>query len=615
MRLNNLYELGDYKFGKILQQCLTEIGNNPGTGACLTIPNFTSTAAAEVACGKVSGNIFYNTTSDSLTYCDDNGNWIEIDWVGKCIQVDNNSTNIQINTTNITNLLQQYNNLQNAFNTHNHDGVNSPAIDIKDLVTTEPAGQYFFSTGAGAIDCGPIPTELPVKEGGTEVVPASDCLDFTANCFGVTASGNTAVIDIPALPQLKVDVNTNSNSITTNTTSISNIATQVANINTTLTTKCDELDDLEANFASHCHDGTDSPAIRIDKILSQDGTSANIANNFIACADGSGGWNYVDKATLAGSTITLTNVGPGEDLVAATSTSTNYDIKGIVGGCGISATSNATDVEVGIDFTNMANVGTALDITTDTIIVHDASTGECVQTTLQSLMGAIASKEYLAGKALTRTVDAGTGDCTFDLDLTTITDSSDINEAEDYLLFYDQSENDCRTVKFCELPTNQDCCLPDPTGLALLDSVYINNLGVVTKSDISDPNTVGQFIVTGFKPGLVCIQDYGVVELDTAHGLTVGSCYFEGPGGAPTSTEPTTGINNVLFTPISINKLSISAGTRPYEISTTMLSIQASEDNSLSSKRRVVERLLNNEDVLDAVIKQFTQYTEKPDAK
>lgn len=383
-RLNSLYELGDYKFGKILQQCLTEIGANPGIGACLVIPNYASQGAAEVACGKISGSAFLNTTTGAITYCD-GAAWIELDWEGKCTQVDANTSNITLNATNIANLLTQLTTLTTNFNTHNHDGVNSPTIDIKALTTTAPVGEYFFSTGSG-IDCGPIATSLVVSEGGTSVLATADTLDFTAACFDVTASGNTAIVDIPLLPQLKLDVASALTSIASNTTAISNIATTVSNINTTLTTVVTDLDALEAAYAAHCHDGTDAPAIRIDKIISQDGTSTNIANNFVVCADGLGGWNYIDKATLAGTLVSLVNVGPGETIIAPTSTATQYDIKGFVPGCGIAVNSTITDIQFELDFDNMANVGTAIDPVNDTVILKDASTGDCVQTSVQSLL-------------------------------------------------------------------------------------------------------------------------------------------------------------------------------------------------------------------------------------
>lgn len=110
------------------------------------------------------------------------------------------------------------------------------------------------------------------------------------------------------------------------------------------------------------------------------------------------------------------------------------------------------------------------------------------------------------------------------------------------------------------------CCLPDPGGLTVLDPVYIDAAGVVTPSDISDPNTVAQFVVVSTDGTEVCIQDFGVVTLPNSHGFAVGDCVYEDAAGGTTTTEPTTGINNVLFHAISATKVSISAGTRPFEV-------------------------------------------------
>lgn len=580
-RLNNLYELGEFKFGNELQQCLTEIANTPTGGTCITVPGYTSQAAAEAACGKIPGNLFYNETTDALTFCDDNGNWIEMDWVNKCIQVDQNTTKITLNMDNITTLINQLTTLQTNFDNHNHDGINSPPVDIKNLITTAPAGQYFFSTGSG-IDCGPIQQGIAIEDDGLSINTAASTIDFFGPCFDVTDQGGGEVrVDIPLLPQLKADVAMNAMCCTTNTTAISNLSTQIVAIQTQVNLNTTNITNNTNTIASHCHDGTDSVQIRIDKILSQDGTSTNLPVNFTVCSDGAGGWTYVDKATFSGTAVTLNNVGPGEDIVAATSTATNYDIKGIVPGCGIAVTSTATDIEVGVDFANMANVGTALDVATDTILVHDASTGECVQTSLQSLASTIGNKSFVGGKSITVTNNTLTNTCTFDLDLTTITpkvNTDEIDCANDYLVYYDASATDCKTINFDDVPVNQSCCLPDPGGFSLLDPVYIDpTTGAVTASDISDADTVAQFVIVGFKPGEVCLQDFGVVDLKTPHGLNLGECYFEGATGSATTTAPISGINNTLYQAISDTKITVSVGTRPYEISSSTQGIMHQE--------------------------------------
>lgn len=570
-RLNNIYELGEYNFGKELQRCLSAISTNPGTGACITIPTYSSTAAAEAACGAIEGVTFLNSSSDAITIYA-GGQWVELDWVGKCTQVDSNSSTININTNNITGLLNSLSSIETTLENHNHDGINSPPIDIKDLITTAPFGNYFFSTGSG-IDCGPVPTNIVVTEGGAAVNSAVSSIDFSSACFDITSTGaNSILVDIPLLPGLKSAVDTNTLSIATNTTAISNLSTVIVNTQTQVTDNATNITNLQTTMASHCHDGVDSAQIRIDKIISQDGPGSNISNNFVVCADGVGGWNYVDKATIAGNSVTVTDVSTGDGLIALTSTATNYDIKGITTGCGIAVTDSGTDLEVAIDFAGMPNVGTALDINQDTILIHDASTNSCVQTSLFSLMDALAPKDYLAGKGLTRTTDAVTGDCTFDLDLTTITAATPtdaIDDANDFIVYYDDSESDCKTLKFDQLPNQSECCLPDPGNLTVLDPVYIDPAtGAVTPSDITDPEKVATFVVTGFKPGQVCIQDFGVVTLDAPHGQLVGDCIFEGPNGTGVSVQPTSGINNVLYHTISTTKVSITAGTRPFEIST-----------------------------------------------
>lgn len=148
------------------------------------------------------------------------------------------------------------------------------------------------------------------------------------------------------------------------------------------------------------------------------------------------------------------------------------------------------------------------------------------------------------------------------------------------------------------------CCLPDPGGLSLLDPVYIDPVtGAVTPSDLSNNDTVAQFVVVEIANGEVCIQDFGVVDLGAAHGFPTGTCVFEDVAGGSTTTEPTTGINNVLFHAIGPNKVSVTAGTRPYQFASTTLSTQAQK--SLAKKKRILEDLLNDESVLDALIEQY----------
>jgi hypothetical protein len=378
-RLNTIYRLGEYKFGKELQSCLQELSNGPGIGVCLRLPNYVSVAAAEAVCTDDAGVIFFNSGTNTIDYYDNNGDHVVIDFPTKCVEVDTNTASILVNQNSITAIINQLNVAQG---------------DILSLQTT---------------------------------------------------------------------------------------------------------------MADHCHDGTDSTRIIIDKILSQDAPGSNVPINYVLCSDGASGWLYVDKETL-GSSVDIESVGTGESLITATSTATDIDFKTVTEGCGIALNSTADEIEVAVDFDGMPNVGTALDLEFDSILIHDSSADACVQTTLQSLVTAL-----------------------------------DV--------------------------TSSACCLPNPGGLTLLQPVYIDSTGTVTPSDFSDNNTVAQYVVTGFRNSNteVCIQNFGPATFDAPHGLTVGDCYFEGPSGSTTSIQPTTGINNVLYHVISDTKISVVAGTRPFE--------------------------------------------------
>jgi hypothetical protein len=109
------------------------------------------------------------------------------------------------------------------------------------------------------------------------------------------------------------------------------------------------------------------------------------------------------------------------------------------------------------------------------------------------------------------------------------------------------------------------CCFPDPGGFSVGDPVRIDNTGAVVASDISNTNTVAQFIVVSTDGTEICLQNFGTCELAAPHGFTVGDCAYEDTSGGTTTTAPTTGINNILYHVISPTKLSIVAGTRPFE--------------------------------------------------
>ena len=377
-RLNNLSRLGDFKFGKILQECLSQLSNGPGIGACLRLPNYASQSDATDACGKDSGIIYFNSTTNNIEYCNGDDEFVVLDFTAKCIQIDENTASIAVTQASITAIINQ----------------------------------------------------LQVLQGDQ------------------------------------------------------------ASIQQTLST--------------HCHDGTDSAQIIISKILSQASEGVNLDINHVICSDGAGGWFYVDKESFSGGD-TVVQVGEGESIIGVASDD-EIGIKSISGGCGVDVTSTATEIQVSLGFDTAPNVGVALDIDQDTILIHDASTDQCVQTSLQSLLQAL---------------DA----------------------------------------------TSSSCCLPNPGGLTLLDTVYIGSTGTVVPSDISSNETVAQYIVTGFRNNTeVCIQNFGPATFTNPHGLPVGACYFEGPGGTITSIQPTTGVNNVLFHVISPNKISVVAGTRPFEL-------------------------------------------------
>ena len=78
---------------------------------------------------------------------------------------------------------------------------------------------------------------------------------------------------------------------------------QLQGLQSQVTTLFTQQGTLFTNLGTHTHESVLAAPIPFDNILSQDETDTNILANHIACADGTGGWNYVDKSTLGGSTF------------------------------------------------------------------------------------------------------------------------------------------------------------------------------------------------------------------------------------------------------------------------------------------------------------------------
>jgi hypothetical protein len=567
-RLNQFYETGELKLGTELEACLAAISNTPPDGACITVPQYTSQAAAEAVCGTIAGNIFFNSTTNSLTVYDGTM-WVELDWTGKCSQIDSNTAQVQVNEINIQQLLQQLTEIVTDFQGHTHDGITSQPLDIKNLITTAPAGEYFFSTGSG-IDCGPLVGTVYVAKDGVVVDAAASAINFLGPCVTVAQNGAGVVeVSFPAVETLKSTVTANSAAIASNVTSITNLATQVVTVTNAASSNTLNIQNLNSAFQAHDHSGlNDEMLIQFGHLLSQDGNASNIANNFVPCADGLGGWNFVDKATLggAGGSTTLANVGSGAALSVASGA--DYDIKSVTAGCGIAVTSTSTEVDVAVDFAGIPNVGTALDPVADTILVHDASSNTCVKTSIQSFLSS-GSANISAGKGIA--ID-GSGQLSLDLgNISQVSTAEGVDKITDRLVFFNNSTNTCNTVSLSELGVLPSCVVTQPAhGFSVLDSVVIDDTGTWVLGDASVGSTQpGTHIVTEVTDAdTFCAQASGVVTLSANHGLDIGCHYFESTttAGASTDTQTTTvdTWNNSLFQVLSADKLEITAGSRPF---------------------------------------------------
>jgi len=281
-RLNRLYELGGEQFGTILKQCLAEAGGSPIGGACLTVPAYADQDEMIATCGEEAGFFFLNQSTGGLEFYD-GVEWISLDISAIQGSVTANTAAIALNTTNITNIISQINFLSTNFDNHTHDGVNSPAFDIKNLTSSGPVNSFFFSTGSG-VDCREINESVDFQLGGASV-SESQAVNFTTACFAVTESGGVVTVDIPDLPGVKLASIANTAGIATNATSISNLSTNLTN--------------LQNDFLNHNHDGAGSPQLTFDAITS-DIVGTPIQANAVICSNGNSGWVFVDKDTLAG---------------------------------------------------------------------------------------------------------------------------------------------------------------------------------------------------------------------------------------------------------------------------------------------------------------------------
>lgn len=313
-RLNNQTELGGYDFGTILQECFSSIAVQPPAGSCLFVPNYASSAAAEATCGQMAGTVYYNSTLNVLEFYDGT-TWQAIDPATWNLQIATNSVNALAAQSAATSIQIALTALTNDFTAHNHDGINSQPILVKDLISTgDPAGAFYFSDGAGGVDCAAIASSLVVQLGGVDISTAAGTINFNSACFSAIESApGEVLIDMPAVQSLKVDVANNAAAILANTTAIASTNASIGVLQT-------QVNNNEADFNAHTHNGTDSQQIQAGNLLSQNGIGTNIPNNGVLCADGAGGWTFIDKTTLGGGLVNHEHNGTDADRIKAGNT-------------------------------------------------------------------------------------------------------------------------------------------------------------------------------------------------------------------------------------------------------------------------------------------------------
>lgn len=186
-KLDNFSDFGDSRFGTSLNSCFNEILALVGGGGDSSIPTYANQTDFLASNIKADGAWFLNTTTGTIEYCY-SGNWIEIDIATLQACCNTNSAAIAAIQTNITNINTSITNIQGDIGAHNHDGIDTPKIDVKNLDTsTAAAGDIFSADGAGGVICSqPAGASLTVEQSGVTTI--TDVEQITIDCDYLNAA-------------------------------------------------------------------------------------------------------------------------------------------------------------------------------------------------------------------------------------------------------------------------------------------------------------------------------------------------------------------------------------------------------------------------------------------
>lgn len=193
-KLDNFSDFGDARFGTVLNQCLNDILALVGAGGDLKLPEFADSTEFENANVAVAGCIFLSTTTGNIEYYV-NDSWVEIDVGTLQACCDANSAAITALNNSLTTINTDINTLQGDLASHNHDGIDTPKIDVKNLDTsTAAAGDIFKADGAGGVTCEqPSGASLKVSEEGGLNVLDVECINFDTEFVTVVDAGGGQV--------------------------------------------------------------------------------------------------------------------------------------------------------------------------------------------------------------------------------------------------------------------------------------------------------------------------------------------------------------------------------------------------------------------------------------
>lgn len=454
LKLNTmLHELGDWKLGNILQDCFDEINGNSSGGLVMT--KYPSTAAYESANGgqKTPGGFFINTTTNNIMYCCD-GQYFEIDLPSLQAQIAANAECCSLNAQDIVTINAAIEALQNAFATHNHDGVNSPRIELKGQLLTGALNGAFLFVNNGVVDCKPLDVKQDIFFQGNLVEGEGCGFNFIDDCFSVTTNAEGIVqIGLPTLKTALADIEVNKDCCTTNTASIAALTLSLTNTNANVAQNATQILELSQFDLAHKHTGG-ADGCQLDPLASLQSTG--VIDCQLLASDGNGGLEWKSPLELTTSvTLCGKNVGPttAQDIFLQVDPADScFEFRKIEGDCGIAVTVDPTDnnLEVALDFANMQNIGTAVDPDNDYILVHDTSTGLCTKTNVSNLVPTVPN--LLGGKLIDITPNGN--DNTVDVNFNNVTATSTIDNVSNnngFLLAYDPASGDCVRISASDL--------------------------------------------------------------------------------------------------------------------------------------------------------------------